>query len=115
MNGVFSKSMQVRLIACTHCCFKTKCLHGSDISQHKLHFSAFDWLKNGDVLACCDISCFREENTREGIWKLWALFTNEKEYMIYMINHVQKNWCATGDFGDILGTVARLFLLSPTL
>ena len=33
--------------------------------------------------------------------------------MIYMINHVQKTDVLLVIFGDILGTVARLFLLSP--
>ena len=47
-----------------------------------------------------DISRYGVENTREGILKLklWALSTHKNEYTIYMINHVQKNWCAIGDF-----------------
>ena len=34
--------------------------------------------------------------------------------MIYMINHVQKTGVLLVIFGDVLGTVAKLFLLGPT-
>ena len=47
-------------------------------------------------------------------FKIMSTIYSQKEYMIYIMNHVQKTDVILVIFGDILGAVAKLFLLSPS-